>query len=222
MKSKISVICWNLAAKLTIHCSDLCMDLVWIAWRHLMSLMVVFSFSTLSWRALVWACCLAKTFLMTGSKARRGVLLGASSVTAWAHHWMYRRRERAGRANTMMMAMQNKVIWIHLGVWTQRLYGKGGTSKSRYCSGILRLCCWLGDLPCCPDLWLSRGVLHEASVADTGRWCRRQVDQAKAYMRACVLVIVVFCRSVVNRMKFVSWIVFGVEDVGDGMRTNLV
>ena len=110
MESKISVMCWNLAAKLTIHCSDLCMALVWITWRHLMSLMVASSFSTLSWRALVRACCLAKTFLMTGSEARRGVLLGASSVTAWAHHWMYWRRERAGRANIMMMAMQNKVI----------------------------------------------------------------------------------------------------------------
>ena len=179
-----------------------------------MSLMVVSSFSTLSWRALAWACCLANTFLMTGSKTRRGVPLGASSVTAWAHHWMYRRREWAGRANIMKMAMQNKVIWSHLGVWIQRLYGKGGMSKSRYCSGILRLCCWMGDWPCCPGLWLSKGVLRETSVADTGRWCRRQVDQAKVYMRACAVVIVVFCRSVLNRIMFVSWIVCGVEEVG--------
>ena len=79
---------------------------------------------------------------------------------------------------------------------------------------MLRLYCWMGDWPGCTELWLSRGVLHETSVADTARWCRRQVDQAKVYMRACAVVIVVFCRSVVNRIMFVSWIVCGVEEVG--------
>ena len=146
--SKNSKICSSALNLAFDSCSDLNMALVWMYWRSLMSLMVVSSFPTLSWRALAWACCLANTFLMTGSKTRRGVPLGASSVTAWAHHWMYRRREWAGRANIMKMAMQNKVIWSHLGVWIQRLYGKGGMSKSRYCSGILRLCCWMGDLPC--------------------------------------------------------------------------
>ena len=59
--------------------------------------------------------------------------------------------------------------------------------------------------PGCAEPQLYMGGLLKASVADATWWCKRQMDQAKVYTMACDVVIVVVCRSVLNKIMFVRW-----------------